>query len=129
MPVATPSPFGALIAEKRNARGWSQPQLARLAAMSAGYVGGIESGLRGQRPSRDVVLRLARAFGEHPYELLEAAGRVQAGDDPAGKPSRPTFEQFVRSEPLLREVEKEMLIRLFRSYVQPPAPPTQSRSR
>lgn len=130
--MAEPSEFGQLLKAKREVSGLSQPQLARLARVSAGYIGGMESGLRGKRPARDVVLRIARAFGENPYELLRAAGRLQTGDDPKAKPQRPSFEQFVRGEALLRDDEKDMLIRLYRSYVDGtpiPTPRTQRQAR
>lgn len=115
--VAIPTAFGELLKECRERKGYSQPQLAKMAGVSVGYIGGIESGARGKRPSRDFVIRLARALSEPPYELLKAANRLREGDSPDEKPRRPTFEQFVRGEPGLQDVEQEMLIRLFRSYV------------
>lgn len=129
--MATPSAFGELLKQCRENKGWSQPDLAKASGVSVGYIGGIEAGHRGHRPSRDIVIKLARALGENPYVLLEAAGRLQASDDPTAKPTRPSFEQFVRGEPGLTDVEKTMLVNLYRSYVGPPSPgqqrPTRSR--
>lgn len=113
--MATPSVFGKKLKELRDKRGWSQPRLAEAAGMSRGYIGGIESGIRGRNPSRDVILRLAEALGESPYELLEAAGRLESTDKPGGK-ARPTFRQVVMGDPLLRKDEREMLLGLYETF-------------
>lgn len=111
-----PTPFGVAVKRKRDERGWSQPDLAAASGLSVGYIGGIEAGLRGRNPSRSTVLAIARAFGENPHELLVLTGKVQEGDDAKARPTRPTFESFVTGDPLLRADERDMLIRLYRSY-------------
>lgn len=114
-PVAEPTEFGRLLKRLRQERHLSQPQLARLAGVSRGYVGGIESGIRGRNPSRDVILTFARALNVPPLELLQAAGKDQPADREPRK-VRPTFRQFIMGDPLLRMQEKEMLITLYDSY-------------
>ena len=116
-PVAETSAFGAMVQDLRKEKGWSQQDLATAADLSLGYIGGIESGHRGQRPSREVVLAIARALDCDPYPLLVAAGRNRPDDEPKVRSTRPTFEAFVTGDPLLKAAEREMLIRLYRSYV------------
>lgn len=108
--------FGEKLIQLRERARLSQPQLAERAGVSAGYIGGIESGLRGKRPSRDVILSLARGLDVQPLELLQAAGRDTPADH--GAPTqRPSFQQFVKGEPMLRSDEKAMLVQLYESYV------------
>ena len=111
------TPFSAKLKELREKANLSQPQLAERTGLSKGYIGGMETGDRGKRPSRDVVLSIARALDVEPLELLVAAGRDQPADRDGYRPGRPTFEQFVKGEHLLRDDEKAMLIRLYQSYV------------
>src|SRR4051794_661677 len=76
-PKTTLSPFGELVLAIRTRRGFSQKQVARLGGISPGYVGLIESGERGKRPSRDKVLAIAdglRATDAERTALLRAAG-------------------------------------------------------
>ena len=117
VPAAEPTPFGKLVKKHRERRGWSQTRLATEAGLTPGYIGGIEAGHRGRRASRDVILAVAQALDlddTSTRALLKAGGRP---DDNAAGRKRPTFEQFVRSEPLLRAEQKEILIGLYRSWV------------
>ena len=115
----TPEPgeFGRLVLRYREARGLSQQRLATEAGLSDGYISLIETGRRGSRPSRDTVLALAQALGVPAVELLRAAGRLQAGDDLAPDNRRPSFEEFVRTDPALRADQKRILIELYSSWV------------
>ena len=61
--------FGARLREVRVERGLSQEDLAFAAKLHRTYVGGIERGER--NPSLVNVVRLARALGMTPSELLE----------------------------------------------------------
>lgn len=115
--VAATTPFGEMVAALRAKKGWSQPELARAAGLSVGYIGGIEAGLRGRNPSRATIIKIARALGEPAYDLLVAAGKDRPEDDPKARPTRPSFEAFVTGDPMLTPQEREMLIRLYRSYV------------
>lgn len=109
--------FGRVVKRLREERRLSQSQLAERAGLTAGYIAGIELGVRGKRPPRDTIITLARALDVPPLEMLVAAERDAPADHDGRRPGRPTFEQFVTGEHLLREDEKEMLIRLYRSYV------------
>ena len=116
------STFATVLKRLREEANLSQGQLAERAGFSKAYVGGIEAGLRSQRPPRDAIISLARALDVPPLELLVAAGRDVPADHEGRRPGRPTFEQFVQGEHLLRDDEKRMLIQLYRSYVGRRAP-------
>lgn len=114
-----PSPFGELVKKLRERRGMSQNALNKAAGLATGYVSQLESGSRGKRPSRDYVLKIAkglRADRGETEDLLRAAGRLGNGDT-LDVPGRPSFEEFVNSDPLLIREQRDMLLRLYRSYV------------
>lgn len=112
--------FGAVLRRYREARSMSQERLAEAAGVSPGYVSLVETGKRGKRPSRDVVISLAQALRVDPVILLRAAGRLQPGDR-LSPDERPTFEDFVQTDPALRSDQKGVLISLYRSYVGRPS--------
>lgn len=112
-----PSEFGRLVLRFREARGMSQQRLATEAGLSDGYISLIETGRRGARPSRDTVLALAQALGVPAVELLRAAGRLRPGDELTPDTHRPSFEEFVRTDPALRADQKRILIELYSSWV------------
>lgn len=116
------NPFSAKLKELREKARLSQPQLAERTGLSKGYIGGMETGARGKRPSRDVILALARALDVPPLELLIAAGRDSPADRDGPLTPRPSFQHLVKTDPLLRSDEREMLIRLYESYVGRRAP-------
>lgn len=65
--------FGASVRRLREARGWTQEQLAEAAEMSATYLGFIE---RGENvPTLSIVLRLARALDVSAGDLIEDVAR------------------------------------------------------
>jgi len=66
--------LGQAIRELRAERGISQEGLADLAGLHRTYVGGIERGER--NPSYRNILKLARALGVRPSELLARAERL-----------------------------------------------------
>lgn len=68
--------LGRRVRELREAKRWSQIDLADQAMVSAGYVSKLENDVY-RRPSADVLLRLARALGVTPEELYRAAGYVE----------------------------------------------------
>jgi transcriptional regulator with XRE-family HTH domain len=118
----TVPPFGILLKELRERARLSQPQLAERSGLSKGYVGGIEAGLRGKRPSRDTILALARALDVPPLEMLVATGRDAPADHGERGAVRPSFQQLVKTDPLLKTDERDMLIKLYESYVGKRAP-------
>lgn len=111
-----PGEFGRLVRKYREARNMSQERLAQEAGLSNGYISLLETGRRGERPSRDTVIGIAQALRASIPELLHAAGRLEPGDDIAPD-SRPTFADFVRTDPNLRSDQKVILIDLYNSWV------------
>ncbi len=71
--------FGRRVRELRNARGWSQEELAHRAGMHYTYVGGIERGER--NPALVNIGALASALGVQLAELF-------AGLKPEGGPRK-----------------------------------------
>jgi transcriptional regulator with XRE-family HTH domain len=61
--------FGAAVRERRTAKGWTQEKLAEVAGVSALQVGFCERG--DNVPKLTLILRVARALGVRPGELLD----------------------------------------------------------
>lgn len=61
--------FGERVRQLRKAKGLSQEKLAELADLHRNYIGGIERGERNLALLN--ILRLARALGVSPSQLLE----------------------------------------------------------
>jgi transcriptional regulator with XRE-family HTH domain len=61
--------FGEAVRERRKARGWTQEKLAERAGVSALQVGFCERG--DNVPKLTLVLRIARALGVRPGELID----------------------------------------------------------
>lgn len=126
-----PSEFGFLVRELRGKRKMTQASVAGLAKVSAGYIGLIEGGDRGQRPSLGFVTRVAEALNASVPErrsLLRASGHLAADElstlaeaaaaaDPPPPIERPTFAQFVRGDPRLDKQQRKLLIRLYESWL------------
>lgn len=111
-----PTEFGRVVKRWRESRNLSQEALSLRANLSPAYVAGVETGHRGKRPSRDNVLALAQALNAPAAEFLRAAGRLEQGD-PITPEKRPSFEDFVRSDPFLRKDQKDVLITTYRAFV------------
>jgi transcriptional regulator with XRE-family HTH domain len=60
--------FGRNVRKMREAKGWSQEDLAEASSLHRTYFSGIERGAR--NPTLSVVLRLALALSVSPAELL-----------------------------------------------------------
>ena len=61
--------FGAAVRERRKAKEWTQERLAEAAGVAAIQVGFVE---RGENiPKLTMILRLARALGVRPGELID----------------------------------------------------------
>ncbi len=70
--------FGRRVKRRRQALTLSQPELAKRAGISRGYLARVELGM--QSPTLEVIERLARALRVTPGELLggtEARGKKQ----------------------------------------------------
>jgi len=61
--------FGEAVRERRKARGWTQEKLAERAGVSALQVGFCERG--DNVPKLTLVLRIAKALGVRPGELID----------------------------------------------------------
>lgn len=108
------SPFARRVAELRSLRGYSQQTVARAGAFSPGYIGSIESGDRGRRPSRDMVLKVAKglkATAAETDELLRLAGYVTVS-----VPGRVSFASVVNADPRLRSDQRRILLDLYGSF-------------
>lgn len=116
-----PGDFGRLVKRYREARGMSQDRLAELVGITGGYVSQIESGTRGRRPARDLVISFAQALQANPAEFLRATGRLEPGDDMSPE-ARMGFEEFVNSDPALRADQKRALVTLYRTWVREARP-------
>jgi transcriptional regulator with XRE-family HTH domain len=62
--------IGMTIRKLREARGWTQEQLAKKARVSQSYLSLLESGERGKAPSIRIALRLAQALDVNVEKLL-----------------------------------------------------------
>lgn len=111
-----PTELGRAVKRYRTERNMSGERLSALIGKSNGYIAQLETGARGKRPGRDVVVSIAQHLNAPLAELLRAAGLLEPGDDliPEGRPS---FETFVNTDPALRTDQKRVLIDLYRSWV------------
>lgn len=88
-----PRTLGRNVARLREARGWSQSELARRSDVSQAFISSLEGGRRG-KASTDTAHALARALGVTVDDLLwedlaqEAPGRAEAGAGDSQDPER-----------------------------------------
>jgi transcriptional regulator with XRE-family HTH domain len=90
--------LGALLRKRRREQGYTLNQLAKRIPMSASNLSRLELGSQGP-PADEVIERIAKALDTDPGELLQAAGRIGAGQN---------FEQVVleRLEVMGRDVRE-----------------------
>ena len=62
--------FGAVVRELREARGWTQEQLAEHSDMNASYLGFVERG--DNVPTLTIIIQIAEGLGVEPADLLKA---------------------------------------------------------
>lgn len=60
--------FGAVVRELREARGWTQEQLAERSEMNASYLGFVERG--DNVPTLTIIIQIAGALAVEPADLL-----------------------------------------------------------
>ena len=114
-----PSEFGRTLKHLRTEAGLSQAALASRAAVSPGYVGLIETGDRGERPSLDIVRRFGQAVNatvEQTEVLLRSAGHL-GPDERLIQEGRPSFAAFVDSDRRLSGSQKELLKGIYASWI------------
>lgn len=104
--------FAERVKELREARGWTQVELAKRLNFHSSAVSQWESGQR--NPSRDTLQRLASLFGVSIAYLLGET------DDPSPSPTRPTaespeaqLEYFLRGTGRLTDRDIKVILRLF----------------
>jgi HTH-type transcriptional regulator, competence development regulator len=71
--------LGALLRKLRRERGYTLVQLAELIPMSASNLSRVELGSQGP-PADEVIERIAKALDANAANLLQAAGRIGAGE-------------------------------------------------
>lgn len=109
-----PTPLGRRLREQRQARGWSQAEFSERSGINPGMVSLIEQGKRGQRPGRDLVLKIAKAFNE-PEDWWLDLTRFASDHDVVDY--RPTFREFVEADPYLTSDQKQALITSYIGFV------------
>jgi XRE family transcriptional regulator, regulator of sulfur utilization len=62
--------FGAVVRELREARGWTQEELAERSNMNASYLGFVERG--DNVPTLTIIIQIAEGLGVEPADLLKA---------------------------------------------------------
>jgi transcriptional regulator with XRE-family HTH domain len=60
--------FGAVVRELREARGWTQEQLAERSEMNASYLGFVERG--DNVPTLTIIIQISEGLGVEPADLL-----------------------------------------------------------
>lgn len=111
------SPFAELVREIRRSKGLSQIEVARRGGLGRGYLGMIETGARGERPSRDSVLRVANGLGATDEELealLRSAGYPPLARDLLDGMAL-TVEEAIKADPKLREDHRRILLATYRA--------------
>lgn len=109
-------PFAAALKELRKAHGLSQAAVAERAGVSTGYVGLLEIGERGSRPSYDVVKRFARAVSasvEETERLMRAAGHLGPSESLWNPGDDWSVEKAIETDPLLDNDSKAHLIGIY----------------
>lgn len=113
------TPFGRVLKTLRTETGFSQAQVAARAGVSPGYVGLIEVGDRGERPSLDIVKRFGQALDANVEQmelLLRAAGHL-GPDEHLIQDGRPSFASFVDGDPRLSRNQKKVLKLMYQTWL------------
>lgn len=108
--------LGDFIRQRREAAQQSIRDLSRLAGVSNPYLSQIERGLR--KPSAEILQQIARALHVSAETLYVRAG-ILDGDANRGDSAAPSVEESVLSDPLLSTEQKNTLLSVYRSYVNP----------
>lgn len=105
--------FGRLVRKYREERSMSQQRLANLTGRTDGYISQLETGSRGKRLDRDLVVAVAQALAAPLNEMLAAAGfdPVEADDQ------RAQFARVVNMDPALRSDQKRILLEIYGVFV------------
>lgn len=111
--------LGDFIKQRREAAQQSLRDLSRLAGVSNPYLSQIERGLR--KPSAEILQQIARALHVSAETLYIRAGILDG--DVAATPSNgtmtPSVEESILADSLLSTEQKNTLLSVYRSYVNP----------
>ena len=106
---ATASQVGGFIREQRSAARVSLRELARNAGVSNPYLSQVERGLR--KPSAEILAAIARGLKISAESLYEQAGILDR------RSGNPDTVAAIRSDELLSERHKAVLLELYETYV------------
>lgn len=110
--------LGDFIRQRREATQQSIRDLSRLAGVSNPYLSQIERGLR--KPSAEILQQIARALHVSAETLYVRAG-ILDGDSSRVPGAAPSVEEAVLADPLLSSEQKNSLLSVYRTYVNPAA--------
>jgi transcriptional regulator with XRE-family HTH domain len=119
-----PTAFGAIVRRLRHSRDMSQAALARRCGISAGYVGLIETGERGERPSLEIVKNLAQALSCSVAEteaLMRATGHL-GEDESLSTPDQLTVPDAINADRRLTERQRTVLKSVYQEFVRDRSP-------
>lgn len=108
--------LGDFIRQRREAAQQSIRDLSRLAGVSNPYLSQIERGLR--KPSAEILQQIARALHVSAETLYIRAGILDGDTNRADAPPA-SVEEAVLGDPLLSTEQKNTLLSVYRSYVNP----------
>jgi transcriptional regulator with XRE-family HTH domain len=105
--------LGAFIREQRERANISLRKLADKAGISNPYLSQIERGLR--KPSAEILKSIARGLSISAESLYSRAGLLEEGFSP------PTVVEAVETDTQLNQRQKQVLLDIYRTFVQPGA--------
>jgi transcriptional regulator with XRE-family HTH domain len=106
--------LGQYIRLQRQMADLSLRGMAELTKVSNAYLSQVERGLH--QPSLRVLQAIAEALNIPADQLLAEAGFLSGPADPSAPPRTGT-EEAIRSDPNLTTEEREVLLRIYRSFV------------
>jgi len=109
-----PPPIGGFVKRVREARHFSQAELARRCNLSRAYINALESG-NVKEPSAKTLGLLARALEIDIMEILEAIGTVRVNDRP-GISDDAQLASYLRRERNLGEESIRSIMHLIQLY-------------
>lgn len=103
--------LASTLLDARERLGLNVTEAARRAGVSQSWLSKVESGTI-KTPGPDRLRRVAHALELDPLELLEASGRLSA-EQQLMMQSRPSFSEFVHSDPRLDRIGARALVALY----------------
>lgn len=114
--------FGQAVRHFRSEAGLTQAELAAAVQISTGYVGLIETGARGAKPSPDLTRRLAVALKLGPIkteDLFRAGGHLRPNESLYADRSSTAVIDAIQSDAKLSEQSKRLMINVYTSIRRP----------